>query len=96
VFTITAGDMGKTVDIRPGDDVLVDLVPCPGGSWGTTGVTDATVLLRTVPPASIPPPGTTIAEYQGAVAGLAKITARQRSTCLATPTAAFAVTIVVT
>jgi hypothetical protein len=37
-----------------------------------------------------------LAEYRAATAGQSRITARQHSTCAATPTVAFAVTIVVT
>lgn len=95
VFTITAQDFGKTINVRAGDEIVVDLTPCPGGSWGAVNVNAPSVLVRQSPPATVPPPGTALADYQAAIAGRARITSRQHSTCAATPSLAFAVTIVV-
>lgn len=95
VYVVTAADMGKTINVNAGDDIEVDLSPCPGGSWGAVSVSNSAVLVRQAPPASVPPPGTAIADFQAASSGQSKITARQHSTCAATPSAAFTVTIVV-
>jgi hypothetical protein len=94
-YTITAADRGKTLDIHAGDEVVVNLLPCPGGAWSAVAVSDPTVLVRQMPPSTILPPGAALASFLAATTGQAQVTAQQRSVCAATPTAAFAVTIIV-
>jgi hypothetical protein len=94
VYTITVADRGTTVDVHAGDEVVIDLLPCPGGAWSGLAVSDPTVLVRQAPPATVPA-GVAMASFEAATTGQTQVTARQRSTCAATPTVGFAVTIVV-
>jgi hypothetical protein len=94
VYTITVADRGTTLHVHAGDEVVIDLLPCPGGAWTGLSVSDPSVLVRETPPATVPP-GVALASFKAATTGQAQVTARQASVCAATPMAAFAVMVVV-
>jgi hypothetical protein len=93
VYTFTVADLGRTVQVKAGDRIILDLVECPGTDWTKPVASSAAVLSRLSASVDLTS-GTASAMFAATGGGQSELTARvRRAPCLTMP--AFVLTIVV-
>jgi hypothetical protein len=90
---LTSDNSGQTIEIAQGDTVILRLGGCPGTRWSPPVSSDLAVMRPDGPPA--PSTTQTAAQFLAAGPGQAQLTASIRASTCVTPTAMFAVMVLV-